>query len=153
MTGARMRAVVAAALVCGATVIALVLTSDHEDDKVVWAIFGPAVMWSFIGTGLYAWRRRPESRIGALMVLLGFAWFLFTLQAADSPLVHTIARAIGGLWGGVFLHLGLSFPSGRLTTALDRRLAIAGYLIFPLAFVPSLLFSRPTELGCDDCPE
>ena len=57
----------------------------------MWAIFGPAVGWSFIGTGLYAWRRRPESRIGALMILLGFAWFLFTLQAANSPLVYTFA--------------------------------------------------------------
>src|SRR3712207_8948546 len=99
MTGARMRAVVAAALVCGATVIALVLTSDHEDDKVVWAIFGPAVMWSFVGTGLYAWRRRPESRTGALMVLLGFTWFLNTLDSANSPLIYTLSLVLGGIWG------------------------------------------------------
>ena len=29
---------------------------------------------------------------------------------------------------------------------------LAGYVIFPLAFVPALLFSGPHELGCDDCP-
>jgi hypothetical protein len=86
------------------------------------------------------------------MVLLGFAWFIFTLDAANSRLVYTIALVIGGLWGGVFLHLGLTFPSGRLTSALDRALTIAGYLIFPLAFVPALLFAGPHELGCDDCP-
>lgn len=120
--------------------------------KAVWAVFGPAVGWSFIGTGLYAWRRRPESRIGALMILLGFAWFLFTLQAANSRLVYTIALVAGSLWGAIFLQLGLSFPTGRLTTGLDRTLAIAGYFVFPLAFVPALLFSRPHELGCDDCP-
>ena len=68
------------------------------------------------------------------MVLLGFAWFLFTLQAADSPLIYTVASAVGGLWGGVFLHLGVSFPSGRLTSARDRGLVIAGYLIIPFAF-------------------
>src|SRR3712207_8986343 len=130
MTGARMRAVVAAALVCGATVIALVLTSDHEDDKVVWAIFGPAVMWSFVGTGLYAWRRRPQSRTGALMVLLGFAWFLSTLESANSPLLYTLALVTGGLWGGVFLHLGMAFPSGRLDSRLNRAIVVAGYLIF-----------------------
>jgi signal transduction histidine kinase len=146
------RAIVVVALVAGGGVIALELTSDHQDAQVAWAIFGPAVGWSFIGTGLYVWRRRPETRTGALMILLGFAWFIFTLQAANSRVIYTIALVIGGLWGGVFLHLGLSFPSGRLTTALDRALAVAGYLIFPLAFVPALFFAGPHELGCDDCP-
>ena len=46
MTPARMRAVVIAALLCGAGVVALVLTSDREDAGVVWAVFGPLVMWS-----------------------------------------------------------------------------------------------------------
>jgi signal transduction histidine kinase len=150
---ARIRAIVLAGLAAGAGVVAVVLASDHQEAKAVWAIFGPAVGWSFIGTGLYAWRRRPESRTGALMVLLGFAWFLFTLQAANSPLVYTLALVIGGLWGGVFLHIGLSFPSGRLDPGIDRALVIAGYVIFPLAFVPALLFAGPHELGCDECPE
>ena len=86
MTPARVRAVVLAALAAGAGVVALVLASEHQDARMVWAIFGPAVGWSFVGTGLYAWRKRPESRIGVLMILLGFAWFLSTLPAANSPL-------------------------------------------------------------------
>jgi signal transduction histidine kinase len=147
-----MVAIVLAALACGATAIALELASDHQDLKAVWAVFGPAVGWSFIGTGLYAWRRRPESRIGALMILLGFAWFLFTLQSANSRLVYTFALVTGGLWGAIFLHLGLSFPTGRLANGLDRTLAIAGYFVFPLAFVPALLFAGPHELSCDKCP-
>ena len=43
MTVARMRAVVLAALVCGAAVVALMLSSDHQDSKTAWAIFGPVV--------------------------------------------------------------------------------------------------------------
>jgi signal transduction histidine kinase len=148
-----MVAIVLAALAIGGIVIALEVASDHQDLKAVWAIFGPTVGWSFIGTGLYAWRRRPESRIGALMILLGFAWFLFTLQAANSRLVYTFALVTGGLWGAIFLHLGLSFPTGRLTERLQRMLAIAGYVVFPLAFVPALFFASPHDLGgCDDCP-
>jgi signal transduction histidine kinase len=145
-------AIVVAALAAGGGAIALALASDHKDAQVAWAIFGPAIGWSFVGTGLYAWRLRPQSRIGALMVVLGFAWFLYTLDAANSRLVYTFALVVGGLWGGVFLHLGLSFPSGRLTEPLDRVLTIAGYVIFPLAFVPALLFAGPHELSCDDCP-
>jgi peptidoglycan/LPS O-acetylase OafA/YrhL len=75
MTATRMRAVALAALLCGAAVVPLLLGSDHQDAKTAWAIFGPAVGWSFIGVGLYAWRRRPESRAGALMVLLGLRGF------------------------------------------------------------------------------
>jgi signal transduction histidine kinase len=143
MTTARTRAVTVVALLAGAGVIALQLASEDRDPRVVWAVFAPAVGWNFIGTGLYAWRRRPESRTGVLMVILGFAWFLYTLDAANSPLVHTFALVTGGLWGAVFLHLGLSFPTGRLTAAVDRALARAGYVIFPLAFVPALLVSDP----------
>ena len=153
MTAAGRRAIVLAGLLAGAGVVAIVLASDHQEPKAVWAIFGPAVGWSFIGTGLYAWRRRPESRTGALMILLGFAWFLYTLQAANSALVYTLALVVGPLWGGVFLHLGLGFPSGRLRDGLDRGLVIAGYLIFPLAFVPAMFFAAPHDLGCDECPE
>jgi signal transduction histidine kinase len=145
-------AIVLAALAGGGVVIALQLASDHKDPKVVWAIFGPAVGWSFIATGLYAWRHRPESRIGALMVLLGFAWFLSTFDAANSRLVYTFALVVAGLWGSVFLHIGVSFPTGRLTDSMALRLAIIGYFVFPLAPVPALLFAGPHELGCDDCP-
>ena len=152
LSAARAAALAVAALVAGAGVVALELASDHRDALVVWAVFGPAVGWSFVGTGLYAWRARPQSRIGLLMVLLGFAWFVFTLDAANAPWLYTLGVVAGGLWGGVFLHLGLSFPSGRLPTRLDRTLVIAGYFVFPLAFAPALLFAGPAELGCDDCP-
>src|SRR4051794_2977921 len=153
VSSARAIAILVLGVLAGAVVIATELTSDHQDARIVWAVFGPAVGWSFIGTGLYAWRRRPESRAGALMVLLGFAWFLFTLQASDSPLIYTVALAIGGLWGGVFLHLGVSFPSGRLASAHDRRLVIAGYVVIPFALLPPLFVASPSDLRCDDCPE
>ena len=76
MTARRTLAIAAAALLCGVGDVLLVLGSEHFADPGVWAVFGPVVGWSFVGTGLYAWRRRPESRFGLLMVLVGFAWFL-----------------------------------------------------------------------------
>jgi signal transduction histidine kinase len=152
MSVARTRLVVPAALICGAGVAVLVLSSGHQDAKAAWAIFGPAVGWSWVGTGLYAQRQRPESRTGELMVWFGFAWFLSALHFTDSPLLYTFAALAGGLWGGVFLQLVMAFPSGRLRSRLDRGLVIAGYVIFTVGSVPAMLFAGPHEVGCDDCP-
>jgi signal transduction histidine kinase len=145
----RTLALAAAALLCGVGDVLLILGSDHFADPVVWAVFGPLVGWSFVGTGLYAWRRRPESRFGLLMVLVGFAWFLGPLYAADSPLVFTLGIVLGALWGPIFGHVLLSFPTGRLATRARRRVVAASYVLIPLAPVPALLVSDADQVITD----
>jgi signal transduction histidine kinase len=155
MTVRRTLAIAAAALLCGVGDVLLVLGSEHFADPSVWAVFGPVVGWSFVGTGLYAWRRRPDSRFGLLMTLAGFAWFLGPLPAADSPLVFTFGIALGALWGPIFGHLLLSFPTGRLPTRSRRRLVVASYIIVPLAPLLALLFSESDDVITDcvgGCP-
>jgi signal transduction histidine kinase len=147
------RAIAVGGILAGLGVAALELSSDHQEARTIWAIFAPIVGWNFIATGLYASRRRPESRVGALMVLLGFAWFLFRIGASDVSVLHTASYVVGGLFGGVFLHLGLSFPSGRLHARIDRILTAVGYVIFPLAFLPTRFVSSPPEIECAGCPE
>jgi signal transduction histidine kinase len=146
------RAILLAALVCGVAGMLIVLSGYDEDSALFWALFGPAVGWSFIGTGLYAARRRPESRTGELMVLFGFAWFVSVLGLSDSAWLYSIALIAGGLWGGVFLQLVMAFPSGRLAPGWDRRLVIAGYVTFTVATLPAMLVGGPEEFGCDECP-
>ena len=148
----RTLAILLAALVCGVAVVPVVLATDHQDAKAVWAVFGPVAGWSFVGTGLYAARLRPESRVGRLMILLGFAWFLAVLGLANAALPYTLGQILGGLWGAVFLQLVVTFPSGYLSDARDRTIVVAGYVIFTVASVPALLFAAPHELGCDECP-
>jgi signal transduction histidine kinase len=152
MTGGRMWAVIVAALVCAAASIPVLLTSNRSEADETWVQLWPLVGLSFIGTGLYAGRRRPDSRVGELMVLMGFAWYLAAFTLMNSPLFYTLGQVVAGLWGGVFLHLTLSFPSGRLALGRDQRLAAAGYLLFTVGSVPALLFAGPDELDCDDCP-
>ena len=147
-----LRAIAVAAVLAGVGVTVMVLGSDHQEAKAAFAIFGPAVGWGFIATGLWAWRREPANRTGRLLVALGFAWLLSTLEAANSALPYTIGLVLGSLWGSFFLHLGMTFPSGEIDTRLDRAIVIAGYFVFPLAFVPGLLFAGPQELDCAACP-
>ena len=153
MASRRSAAIVLAALVCAVAATALILASDHLDGKVVWAVLGPTVGMSFVATGLYAQRRHPESRVGTLMVWFGFAWFVSVVGASDWAFLYTFGLLTGGLWGGVFLQLVMSFPSGRLAPGLDRRLVVAGYVIFTVASLPALLFAGPRELDCATCPD
>jgi signal transduction histidine kinase len=148
-----LRAIAVAAVLAGVGVALVVLASDHQEAKAAFAIFGPAVGWGFIGTGLWAWRREPANRTGLLLVALGFAWLVSTLESANNELLYTIGLTLGPLWGSFFLHLGMTFPSGEIDTRLDRAIVIAGYLVFPLAFVPGLLFAGPQDLDCAECPE
>ena len=101
--------IAAAALLAGLADAALVLSSDHFTDR-IWAVFGPVVGWSFVGTGMYARRRRPESRFGDLMIVLGFTWFLGALPAADDGLLFTAGILLGSVWG----------PSWRTCSSASR---------------------------------
>ena len=57
-------ALAGAGVLAGLAFLALVLGSDHTDDRGVAAALGLLVGWSFIGTGLFAWWRRPGNRHG-----------------------------------------------------------------------------------------
>ena len=155
MRARRTLAIAAAALLCGAADVLLVLGSDHFHQPEVWAVFGPLVGWSFVGTGLYATHRRPDSRFGLLMTLVGFAWFLGPLIASDDPVLFTAGIMLGALWGPIFGHVLLSFPTGRLATPGRRRLVAASYVLIPLSTLPALLVSDADEVITDcvgECP-
>ena len=151
MTPARMRAVVIAALLCGAGVVALVLTSDREDAGSMWAVFGPLVMWSFVGTGLYASRARPEPderADGGARLRLGPRRPQFLERAAP---VHDRAdrgRALGR--GLPAARDGL--PVGGACAGTRPRDRDRGLCDLHAASIPAMLFGGPEDLGCDDCP-
>jgi signal transduction histidine kinase len=129
-----------AGLAAGAAYLAVVVTSDWVDDRGFTAALGLLVGWSFIGTGLFAWWRRPGNRTGALMAAVGFAWFAAGLSDANDDLLHTVGLAVDALFPAFAGHLVLAFPTGRLSTRLERTLVTAGYLVSTVLQVPSLLF-------------
>src|SRR6187200_693659 len=108
--------------------IALVLLSEHDEHKLVTVILGPLIGLSFIGTGVFAWWRRPLNRFGALMLSVGFAWFVAGLTDADSSTLYTLGAYLGPLYIVIVVHMVLAFPTGRLETVSQRAVVIAGYL-------------------------
>ncbi len=141
----RVAALGAAGLAVGVAVAALILSSDHVYDRGVEAALALLVGWSFIGTGLFAWWRRPTNRTGLLMTAAGFAWFASQLSASDADLLFTIGIALDGLFIAIVAHLLVAFPTGRLQTRAERAVAAAGYFTVTVLQIPSLLFEEPGE--------
>src|SRR3954451_284632 len=107
-------ALFAVGVLCAAADVALVLASDHEDQKVVAAILGPLIGLGFIGMGAFAWWRRPLNRFGLLMPAVGFAWFIGGLTESNNAVLFTVATFVGPLYLVLVVPLVLSFPTWRL---------------------------------------
>jgi signal transduction histidine kinase len=119
--------------------VALVLASDHETQKVLAAILVPLIGLSFIGTGTFAWWRRPLNRFGLLMTAVGFAWFVGQMTESNNPVVYTIASFVGPLYLVLVVHLVLAFPTGRLDTPSRAIVALAYFDAYVLTLPIFLL--------------
>jgi signal transduction histidine kinase len=82
---------------------------------------------SFVVSGLIAWQRRPDNRVGALMVLVGFGLFADPLLSQPtSPLAKTLGLLFTDFWAVLFCILLLVFPRGRrIRGRLDQLLVLA----------------------------
>ncbi len=143
-----------AALVVGGIALALGTTSNHSTttEKALTVPLTAAIGWSFIASGLVAWGRRPENRTGPLMVLVGFTWFFNTFNAANDPWVFSLSLLVSNIFLALFIHLLLAYPTGRLSTRLERTVVVAGYVAAVLASVLVLLFEDDPNGVCTNCP-
>ena len=87
--------------------------------------------------GLAAWSSRPESRVGALLTLTGFAWFLGTFARSDIAAVAALGAAVLTFHRGVLFHAIVTYPGGRLSggrlTAAVVALGYAYAVVVPVA--------------------
>jgi signal transduction histidine kinase len=154
MSGLR-RALIALAVAgfaLGLAALALVTTSEGEADSAAWIVLALTLGWGFAGAGIFAWWRRPENRVGPLMTLVGFMWFLGSLLSADAAWAYTVGVLVGTLWLGALLHMLVAFPTGRVEPGLERGVVLLGWsgsIVLPL--LAALVTARPN--GCEDCPE
>ena len=71
------------------------------------------VIWTtlpFIFAGIVAWRRRPDSAFGPLLILAGFVPQLSILQWTSQPLFNTVGQLCDLLVVAVWLHVFLAYP-------------------------------------------
>jgi len=154
MTGLR-RALVSVAfagVVAAAAASALLVASDHIPKPAASILIGLLITWSFIGTGLYAWWRRPSNRFGALMVAVGFTFLLGSLTASDASVVFTAGVMLSSVYFVVFAHMVVAYPEGRLEKRWHAWLVGAGYALALIGPLPQLLWGFSDGMKCEECP-
>src|SRR5215470_17424333 len=87
-----------------------------------------AVGWTLIACGLLAWSRRPQSRVGLLLALTGFAWFLGTLEGSRIGGVAALGTALLFLHRGPLCHAIIGYPSGRSSGRLGMTVVVLCYV-------------------------
>jgi signal transduction histidine kinase len=143
----------AAGFVLSIPVAAVTVTSDHTNLKGLVAGASLAVTWSFLGTGLYLWERRPDNLTGPLMVALAFSWLLAGLGNSNVSGVFIVGQLFNALPFAILTHLLFAFPSGRVESRWDRRFVALGYLVTTVFPAIGLLFYDPVVSDdCADCP-
>jgi signal transduction histidine kinase len=144
--------ITAVALGAAAFSISLAVRSD------VPAINAVLLNWLFLAyvfSGLAAWWRRPANRLGPLMVVTGFSFFVSTLWWSDNPVLQTAGQVVDLLAPVLVLHVFLAFPTGRLGGPVERVIVGIGYVAAmagQLAFIVMGGFGAGAPLAVVDRP-
>jgi signal transduction histidine kinase len=111
---------VAGIAAAGGSWLLVLLAGDEEAGLDLETVLAVAVLWSFIASGLIAWVRGPEVRLGRLLVYAGFFMLVGPLlQFSSSSLLFTLGVWLATSWVIVFVLFLLSFPGGRLKSRTD----------------------------------
>lgn len=117
-------ALVLAAIATTVAVVVLSATSDVLATPLASAIVRGATCAAWTLCGLRTWERRPDSPLGAVMVVGGFAYALGALNSIDAGIPFTLG-SLAWLCGGFLVaYVALVFPDGRLPDRLSRTVAL-----------------------------
>ena len=130
---------------------ALVLASDHQDNKAAFLSLALTVGLSFLVSGVIALWRRPENRTGTLLVLVAYFWFLGALAESNNDWIFTLGVLVSSFALPAFVHLLLAYPTGQLRSRLDRVLVVGAYALVSLGGLAQLLVDEHPDSGCTGC--
>lgn len=138
----------ALATIAATTIFAgLVLVATAIDGLSLWDAWAAVLIaWSYTGVGLIAWWRRPLNRMGPLLVAGGWTFLGLESIASTASVLVAAALIVATLPLAVVLHLLMAFPSGRLTSRLERWLVCVTYGLALVVQAPQYLLSDGTQL-------
>lgn len=119
-------------------VTVLVLAAAAWAAVATWGVGPPNALWidlayrgfgvPLIVAGGVLWTRGTRARVGMLLIALGGTYYLQYLRVSDRPVLFAVGFCLAFLYVGVFGHLALSLPSGRLRGPGDRGYVTLCYL-------------------------
>jgi len=89
----------------------------------------PVIFVIYVVAGLVAWRRRPDSGMGLLIVVAGLAMYAGSLYNTVAPALVAIGAVCASIVAAAIVHLLLAFPTGRLPDRLSVFLVVAAYAV------------------------
>jgi len=95
--------------------------------------------------GLYWHHRRPDNRLGLLMIALGLIFIPYALESIRSPYLFTIGTMVEAVYIPLALAIVLAFPNGRLEGRVERLILVGVVLGYTLPYLVWLLVS-PEQL-------
>jgi signal transduction histidine kinase len=127
----------------------MTVADDGRDAVDTTRLLAVLVGLAFAGSGLYAWGRRRENRLGPLMVVVGCSYLVWQiLVQSHSSLLWTTGIWLSDAWVVLFVLFLLAFPDGRLTTTFDFAIvAMFATVAFPLELVWLLVFDPGASPG------
>ncbi len=155
MTGLR-RALITigvTAFALGVITVPVALTSNHASPRGLYLAEQLVIGWSFVGTGLFMWWRRPENRLGLLMTAVGFTWLLGILLATNDGYLFFLGQLVAALPYAFLVQMLLSFPDGHLHTRLERLVVAAAWFdVTIMQWAPLPFVQFPHWPHCQRCP-
>jgi signal transduction histidine kinase len=143
-----------ASFAIGIATIPITLTGQsHVHPRGLFLASQLLIGWSFVGTGLFMWWRRPENKLGLLMTSVGFSWQLGALLASDDPHLFLLGEVCAALPYAFLVQMLLSFPDGRLHSRLEYAVVAGTWFdatVLQWAALPFTQFHR--YKGCASCP-
>jgi signal transduction histidine kinase len=85
---------------------------------------------AFLAAGLAAWWRRPDNRVGVLMIAAGAIWYVSALQFTNSPTLNALGFWLAYLPPVIVGHLTLAYPDGTLRRRSERWAVTASYVVY-----------------------
>ena len=127
--------------------IALAMAGDELVRPGLQAFLFNWITIPYLISGTLAWWRRPESRLGPLMIATAFVMALTALQWSSLPALHSLGNLLDMVPSAMFLHVFLAYPTGQLQTRPRQVVVIAGYVnVVVLQLAKILLGSNPDSL-------
>lgn len=142
-----MRAVRLLVLLAGAVFAAIMVVGTINRGLLppAQAVAGYGAAFFTVAIGVLVWEVRPESRTGILVAAMPFAGMLSDLSHVfpDRQLAVTLGLAASWLMAPLIAQVGLSYPSGRLSSRVDRVYVGTVWVLAAAYGLVFMLFDSP----------